>query len=46
MASYFRPPRYLQCYLVLFDPSGKDWEEKLYMKETVYNGKKITMVGL
>jgi RecB family endonuclease NucS len=33
-------------YLVLFDPSGKDWDEKLYMKEIVYNGKKITMVGL
>jgi hypothetical protein len=22
-------------YLVLFDPSGKDWEEKLYMKACV-----------
>jgi hypothetical protein len=32
-------------YLVIFDPLQGDWEEKLYMKELVYNQKKITMVG-
>ncbi|MCP4219667.1 MAG: hypothetical protein GY765_33855 [bacterium] len=32
-------------YLVLLDRSKKDWEEKLYMKEISYNGKKIIMVG-
>ncbi|MCP5050966.1 MAG: ATP-binding protein [bacterium] len=33
-------------YLVLFDPGKGDWEKKLYMKKIVYNGKRITMVGL
>ncbi len=33
-------------YLVLFDPGEGDWETKLYMKDIVYNKKKITMVGV
>ncbi|MCP5103230.1 MAG: hypothetical protein GY950_07625 [bacterium] len=33
-------------YLVIFDPSAKEWEEKLYFKDVDYNDKKITMVGL
>ena len=33
-------------YLVVFDPGDKEWEEKLYLKEIAYNGKKIIMVGL
>jgi hypothetical protein len=33
-------------YLVLFDPSQKDWDEKLYFQEIVFAGKKITLVGL
>lgn len=33
-------------YLVIFDPGDADWEEKIYYKETVYNDKKITLVGL
>ncbi|NIM11293.1 MAG: hypothetical protein GTO45_04820 [Candidatus Aminicenantes bacterium] len=35
-----------QGYLVIFDPGDKEWEEKLYYKETDYNGKKIIMIGL
>ena len=35
-----------QGYLVIFDPGDTDWEEKLYYKETDYNGKKIIMIGL
>ena len=34
-----------QGYLVIFDPGEGDWEEKLYIKETHYNHKKIIMVG-
>ena len=33
-------------YLVTFDPGKKKWAEKLYYRETVYNDKKIIMVGL
>jgi hypothetical protein len=33
-------------FLVIFDPSDKAWEEKLYMKDITHNNKKITMVGL
>lgn len=33
-------------YLVIFDPSEKTWEEKLYYKAIDYNNKKLTMVGL
>ncbi len=33
-------------YLVIFDPTQKGWEEKLYFKNVSYNGKPITMVGL
>jgi hypothetical protein len=33
-------------YLVIFDPAGIEWEEKIYWKKTVYNGKTIIMVGL
>ncbi len=33
-------------YLVIFDPSEKDWDEKLYMKEIEYENKKIILVGL
>ncbi len=33
-------------YLVVFDPGEGEWEEKLYYRETVYNDKKIIMVGL
>lgn len=33
-------------YLVLFDPSQKDWDEKLYFQEIIFTGKKITLVGL
>jgi len=33
-------------YLVIFDPGDKEWEEKLYLKEITYNGKKIIMLGL
>lgn len=32
-------------YLMLFDRGKGDWETKLYMKELIYNQKKITMVG-
>jgi hypothetical protein len=32
-------------YLVIFDPSDKTWEEKIYYKEITYNNKEITMVG-
>ncbi|HLP45178.1 MAG TPA: AAA family ATPase [Candidatus Kapabacteria bacterium] len=33
-------------YLVIFDPGEGTWEEKLYYRETVFNDKKIIMVGL
>lgn len=33
-------------YLVIFDPSGGNLEEKIYYNETEHNGKKIIMVGL
>ncbi|MCX6582665.1 MAG: AAA-like domain-containing protein [Candidatus Aminicenantes bacterium] len=33
-------------YLVIFDPGKGAWEKKLYYRETVYNDKKIIMVGL
>lgn len=33
-------------YLVIFDPADKEWEEKIYFKDIIYNGKTITMVGL
>ncbi|MGE5339916.1 MAG: AAA-like domain-containing protein [Candidatus Omnitrophota bacterium] len=33
-------------YLVIFDPSDADWEEKIYTKETVYNGKIMMMIGV
>jgi hypothetical protein len=32
-------------YLIIFDPSDKDWDEKLYIKEIAHNNKKIIMVG-
>jgi hypothetical protein len=35
-----------QGYLVIFDPGAKDWEKKIYMKETLYNDKTILMVGV
>ncbi len=33
-------------YLVIFDPSGKDWEKKIYYKEIVYKNKKLFLVGV
>ncbi len=37
----------LACgYLIIFDPRHKDWEKKLYMKETLHKGKRIISVGL
>jgi hypothetical protein len=33
-------------YLVIFDPAGIEWEEKIYWKEILHNGKTIIMVGL
>jgi len=33
-------------YLVIFDPGEGAWEEKLYYRETVFNDKKIIMVGV
>ncbi|MCP5054673.1 MAG: AAA family ATPase [bacterium] len=33
-------------YLVVFDPSDIEWEEKIYTKEEDYNGKGIVMVGV
>lgn len=33
-------------YLVIFDPGGPEWEQKLYWQEIVYNNKTIIMVGL
>jgi hypothetical protein len=46
LARYLDTPGLRQGYLVIFDPGDKDWEEKLYYKETGYNGKKIIMIGL
>jgi hypothetical protein len=33
-------------YLVIFDPKKGSWKKKLYYRETEYDDKKITMVGL
>ncbi|MDQ1354497.1 MAG: hypothetical protein QG657_4806 [Acidobacteriota bacterium] len=33
-------------YLVIFDPGTGAWEEKLYYRETAFNNKKISMVGV
>jgi hypothetical protein len=33
-------------YLVIFDPTDIDWEEKIYWKKELYKGKTIFMVGL
>jgi hypothetical protein len=33
-------------YLVIFDPADADWQQKLFMKETVYKDKTIIMVGV
>ncbi len=33
-------------YLVIFDPSDKEWETRLYWQKTTFNNKEITMVGL
>jgi hypothetical protein len=33
-------------YLVIFDPSKKKWDQKIYYKDIAYNNKKIIMVGL
>ena len=33
-------------YLVIFDTGKKEWEQKIYYKDIVYNNKKIIMVGL
>jgi hypothetical protein len=39
LARYLDTPGLRQGYLVIFDPGDKEWEEKLYYKETDYNGK-------
>jgi hypothetical protein len=33
-------------YLVVFDPAGRKWEEKIYIKEEDYKGKTIVLVGV
>ncbi|HLP44859.1 MAG TPA: ATP-binding protein [Candidatus Kapabacteria bacterium] len=33
-------------YLVIFDPGKGAWEEKLYYREILFNGKKIIMAGV
>jgi hypothetical protein len=33
-------------YLVIFDPVDKSWKEKIYMQETGYEDKQVTIVGL
>jgi len=33
-------------YLVIFDPRNKDWDEKLFRKEIIFNNKKIIMIGV
>jgi hypothetical protein len=33
-------------YLVIFDPRSKDWDEKLFRKEIIFNSKKIIMIGI
>ncbi len=46
LAHYLDHLRLREGYLVIFDPGDKEWEEKLYLNEIAYNGKKIIMVGL
>lgn len=38
--------RLQEGFLVIFDPSEKEWKKKLYFNDIQFNGKKITMVGL
>jgi hypothetical protein len=35
-----------QGYLIIFDPSSKNWEEKVFYKKSIYNEKTIFMVGV
>ncbi|MCU0287945.1 MAG: endonuclease NucS, partial [Acidobacteria bacterium] len=46
LSKYLEKLGLTEGYLVIFDPGSGTWEEKLYYRETVFNDKKIIMVGL
>ncbi|MDR3000299.1 MAG: ATP-binding protein [Fibromonadaceae bacterium] len=46
IAKYIERCECSEGWLVIFDRSAeKSWDEKIYMREEIVNGKKITMVG-
>jgi hypothetical protein len=46
LAQYLDTLGLKEGYLVIFDPSDNDWEEKIYYKEMTYKGKKVIIVGI